>query len=104
MARHGNWTGPLPQCPRSDTGRDVVVLRAMSNSPEPQPQRKWIVSKTGLFWQELVVPKACVICGETRTYSETFQAIVGAYTLRYFACLHPQNTKARSPSESPASR
>ncbi len=76
----------------------------MSSSREPEPQKKWVVSKTGLFWQELVVPKACVICGEVRTHSKTFKAIVGVYTVRYFACLHPQNTKAGSPSEPPASR
>jgi hypothetical protein len=74
----------------------------MSSSPEPQ--KKWVVSKTGLFWQELVTPSACAICGEVRTFSKTFKAICGVYTLRYFACLHPQTKKAGSPSEPPASR
>ena len=83
---------------------DVVGLHAMSSSAEPRPHRKWVVSKAGLFWRELVVPKACVICGEVRTLPETFNGIAGRYTVRYFACLHPQNTKAGSPSEPPASR
>ena len=63
------------------------------------PPRRWVVSRTGHFWQEQRLPEACAQCGETRTASKTFRAIIGFYTVRCFVCMHPQHppetTKAR---------
>ena len=56
------------------------------------PPRRRVVSRTGHFWQERLPPMlACKQCGEVRTASETFQAIIGFYTMRYFVCMHPQH-------------
>jgi len=57
------------------------------------PPRRWVVSKTSHFWQERIIEptKACVRCGEVRTMTKTFTAIVGSYTVCYFVCMHPQH-------------
>ena len=74
------------------------------NEPDYVPQvapRRWVVSQTGHFWQVPLpaTSKACKQCGEVRTASKTFQAIIGFYTVRYFVCMHPQHppetTRAR---------
>ena len=74
------------------------------NEPDYVPQvppRRWVVSQTGHFWQVPLpeTSKACKQCGEVRTASKRFRAIIGFYTVRYFVCMHPQHppetTKAR---------
>jgi len=83
-----------------------VVKSSLMSQPDPNyvpqvPPRRWIVSRTGHFWQVPLpeTSKACKQCGEVRTASKRFRAIIGFYTVRYFVCMHPQHppetTKAR---------